>query len=242
MNQDIDQMLSFEVKKEIADRYFGFRKLIEEDLREFDNQVANSLLRLEQKIGFDLVRLYILLRDEQLIHRFFKEAGLKEPLFFDPYFLESPTIRKRLFKGLMAHGLTRHSRFTNMIMDIYDSLARNIDEYNKNLEELSEERETIAEEIKLFYRNNDLGTIMGFLRGLGGAGPYKAGSMEGGLVPETGETLEQKMRVKPPPPVEKLLPVLPHIKTARKMKHRLKPIIDRAYELQGHPEMRDLVR
>ncbi len=242
MNQDIDQMLSFEVKKEIADRYFGFRKLIEKDLREFDNQVANTLLRLDQKIGFNLVRLYILLRDEKLIHEFFAAAGLREPLFFDPYFLESPTIKKRLFKGRMAHGLTRHSRFTNMVMDIYDSLARNIDEYNKNLEALEEERETIAEEIKLFYRNNDLGTIMGFLRGLGGAGPYKAGSMEGGLTPETGTTLEQKMRVKPPPPVEELLPVLPQIKPAARIKRRLKPIIDRAYELQSQPEMRDLVR
>jgi len=49
MTHDIDQMLSFEVKKEIADRYFGFRKLIEEDIQDYDDQVLLSFRRLEQK-------------------------------------------------------------------------------------------------------------------------------------------------------------------------------------------------
>ncbi len=81
MMQDIDQMLSFEVKKEIADRYFGFRKLIEEDIQDYDDQILSSFRRLEQKIGFDLVRLYILLKDGQLIHDFFQVAGLDDKLF-----------------------------------------------------------------------------------------------------------------------------------------------------------------
>jgi len=33
MPQDIDQVLAIEIKKEMADRYFGFRKLIEETSR-----------------------------------------------------------------------------------------------------------------------------------------------------------------------------------------------------------------
>jgi hypothetical protein len=97
MAHDIDQMLSFEVKKEIADRYFGFRKLIEEDIQDYDNQVLLSFRRLEQKIGFDLVRLYILLKDRELIHEFFQVSNLDERLFFDPYLTESETIKQRVF-------------------------------------------------------------------------------------------------------------------------------------------------
>ena len=64
---DLNTTLAFEVKKEIADRYFGFRKIIEEDTNEYQKKVIASALELEDKIGFDLVRLYVLLKDTSLI-------------------------------------------------------------------------------------------------------------------------------------------------------------------------------
>ena len=244
--QDIDQMLSIEIKKEIADRYFGFRKLIEEDIQCFENQVVCSFRRLEQKIGFDLIRLYILLKDKQLIHDFFQIAGLESEtlskhLFYDPYLTESPTICKRVFAGRDVHGLTKISRFRNMGLDSYAELEREINEYRLNIEELRNERATISEEIKLFYKKNDLGAIMGFLRGLGGSGAYKSGSMEGGLTPKTGENLDNKMKVQPPPPVEEFLPDIPTIKPMAQVKKSLKTILDKAYKRQNEPEMRKLV-
>ena len=238
---DIDQMLSIEIKKDIADRYFGFRKLIEENIQDYDDQVLSSIRRMEQKIGFDLVRIYILLKDGELIHDFFRAIGLDEKLFFDPYLMESPTIKKRVFAGRDAHGLTRNSRFRNMGFDIYTDLVRHVDEYRENLLQLRDEQETISEEIKLFYQKNDLGTIMGFLRGLGGSGSYKSGSMEGALTPKTGESLDQKMKVTPPPPVEDVLPAIPEIPRLTILKSALKVLFDKAYRRQGEPEMRTLV-
>jgi len=240
--QNIDQALSIEVKKEIADRYFGFRKLIEEDIQDFDDRVIASFYQMEKRIGFDLVRLYILLKDDDLIHAFFQLIGLEEKMFFDPYLTESPTIRRRVLAGQNVHGLTRYARFRNLVFDTYTSLLEHIEEYRKNLEDLAEERETIAEEIKLFYRKNDLPTIMGFLRSLGGGGSYRAGSMEGGLNYQTGENLDRKMRVEPPPPVGELLPVIPQPPPLAAIKGRLKKIIDKAYERQGQPEPREMVR
>ncbi len=241
MMMDIDQMLSFEVRKEIADRYFGFRKLIEDDVQRYDDQLLASFRRLEQRIGFDLVRLYILLKDAQLIHEFFKLAGLDEKLFYDPYLLESPTIRKRVFAGQEVHGLTRNSRFRHFGFDTYEKLVRHVAEYRENVDRLRLERETISEEIKLFYEKNDLGTIMGFLRGLGGTGDHKAGAMEGGLNPNTGKSLEQKMKVHPPPPVDKQLPEIPELPSLSSIKVRFADILERAFKRQGEPEMRSLV-
>ncbi|MCK5515792.1 MAG: hypothetical protein KAI39_02870 [Desulfobulbaceae bacterium] len=243
--QDIDQMLSIEIKKDIADRYFGFRKLIEENIQDYDDQIVSSFRRMEQKIGYDLIRLYILLKDGQLIHDFFKIAGLEtmglnEQLFYDPYLTESDTIRKRVFAGRSVGGLTRKSRFRNMGLDTYEELERNINEYRETFHQLLDERETIREEIKLFYKKNDLGTIMGFLRGLGGSGAYKTGAMEGGLTPNTGESLNNKMKVKPPPPVEEFLPDIPAINPMQKIKGDLKTILDKAYQRQNEPEMREI--
>ncbi len=237
---DIDQMLSIEIKKDIADRYFGFRKLIEENIQDYDDQVSSSIKRMEQKIGFDLVRLYILLNDDELIHDFFRAIGLDRKLFFDPYLMESPTIKKKVFAGRKAHGLTRNSRFRNMGFDIYADLVHHVDEYRENMHQLREEQETISEEIKLFYQKNDLGTIMGFLRGLGGSGAYKSGAMEGALTPKTGESLDQKMKVTPPPPVEEILPEIPKIPRLTILKAALKVLFDKAYRRQGEPEMRTL--
>lgn len=238
---DIDQMLSVEVKKEIADRYFGFRKLIEDDIQNYDNLLLESFRRLEQKIGFDLVRLYILLRDTQLIHSFFQLAGLDEKLFYDPYVTESPTIRKRVFSGREVHGLTRNSRFRYFGYDTYEDLVRHVEEYRYNLDQLREEHETISEEIHLFYKKNDLGTIMGFLRGLGGTGDHKVGSMEGGLTPKTGESLDQKLRVHPPVPVENILPDIPELPPLSTIKGKFMELLDKAYRRQGEPEVRSLV-
>lgn len=242
MQDDINKHLAFEIKKEMADRYFGFRKLIEQDIKDYDDKIFTSFRRLEQQIGFDLVKLYILLKDEDLIHEFFQLAGLDQMIFYDPYLSESPTLRKKVFAGEKIRGLTKAGRFKNMILDTYENLTRNVATYRQNLVKLAGERENIVEEINLFYKKHDLGTMMDFLRTLDGPGLYSSGNMEGGLVVQNGEDLEEKMRVKPPPPVDELLPNIPPVAPLGQIRSRLKKIIDRAYRLQHKLDLRELVR
>lgn len=227
---DISKALSFEIKKEIADRYFGFRKLIEEDMRDYSDQVLSSSHRLEQRIGFDLVRLYILLRDEGIIKEFLRLTGLDEMIFYDPYLAESPTIRRRVFADRKVRGLTRKGRFKNMVLDTYESLAHHVVEYRETLTALAEERETIAEEIRIFYRNNDLGTIMGFLRNMDGSA-HASGKMEGGLNPMADAEMERKMRVQAPPPVDEVLPMMPQVPPIDAVRARLQQLVEQAYAL-----------
>lgn len=242
MSTTYDQNISHEVQKDIADRYFGFRKLIEQDIGDYGDKVLASSARLEQKIGFDMIRLYILLHDQQLIEEFFELAGLEQMIFYDPYLTESETIKKRVFQGQIPRGLTKKGRFFNMVFDTYHSLSEHIEGYRRTLEELIEEREAIADEIKAFYKKNDLTTIMGFMRSLSDANLYKAGSMEGGLTPLTGDQLDQKMKLQPPPPVEDLLPELPRLPPLPEIKKQLKNIVKRAWRLQAGLDIRDLVK
>ena len=242
MQDDITDILTLEVKKEMADRYFGFRKLIEEDIREYDDQVLTSFRRLEQQIGFDMVRLYILLKDENLIHEFFRMAGLEQLMFYDTYLAESPTIRKKVFAGQKIRGLTRSGRFKNMIFDTYESLANDIDSYRKNFMQLASERENIAAEIQHFYRKHDLGIMLDFLRKLDGSSRYSSGSMEGGLSPLTGDNLQRKMKVEPPPPVDQLLPIIPQLLPLTDIKSELKKIIGQAFRQQQKLDLKEIVR
>jgi hypothetical protein len=237
---DLNTTLAFEVKKELADRYFGFRKIIEEDTSEYQKNIISSTLELEEKIGFDLIRLYVLLQDNKLIQDLFEITGLGEFLFYDPYISKSPTIRKRVLADIRVHGLTRKRRFQNMFFDIYTALEQHVAEYRAGILKLAEDRETIKEEIDLFYQKNDISGIMLFLRGMDGANQSSSGPMAGAIDTDSAITMEQKMRLHPPQPVEKILPVLSPIPPAKDIYDNLKTLITTALSQQPEFDPREI--
>lgn len=229
MKVRIDDVIAYEVKKDIAERYFGFRKLIEEDKHDLESKIRQYSFILEKRITFDLIRIYILLKDEELIDSFLELTGLDKDLFFDPYFLSSNTIRQRVFEGIKIRGLLRSGKFKNLLLDCYQRLEFHAAQYMEKIEELKEINETIAEDIEVFYRQNDLGSILGFIRSIGSHGT--SGTMEGGMEIGMAQSLEKKMLIPPPLPIEHYLPVLRPLPPHDAMKKELKKLIDRAYKL-----------
>jgi hypothetical protein len=231
MQPTIEDILSYEIKKELADRYFGFRKLIEEDTLDLNEKIRQHSIILEKGICFELVRIYSLLKDEELINRFIGLTGWKERLYYDPYLTESPTIRKRVFQGHKKRGLTKAGRFKNLLLESYDRLVIQVDQYRQKMQELIENRELIDEEIKLFYRQNDIVTIMSFLRNLDIS--QTSGSIGGGSEAGLNDAYTEKMRVKPPLPIEQQLPIIPPLLRRPHIHRELKKLADRAYRLHG---------
>lgn len=228
---DISDVLAYEIKKEIADRYFGFRKLIEEDKLDFLAKAKQYSLILEKRISFDLIRIYILLQQEELIGSFLSLTGIPKDLFYDPYLTQSATIRERVFGGVHLHGLTHSGRFKNLFLDSYERLESTVGQYRAKIEELREQQEDINEEIKVFYQKNDLGTIMGFLQTLGDKS--KMSGMEGGMEIGMAQALEHKMQIEPQLPVENYLPMLPPLPQLSSIKGELKKMISKAFDLHG---------
>ena len=233
MQPSFEDILTFEIKKEMADRYFGFRRMIEEDKEELDRRIKEHSLTLEQRICIDLVRIYMLLGNEDQIEEFLDLIGMEEKLFYDPYLLISPTLRKRLLGGLKVRGLTRAGRYKKLVFGCYEMLVDHVQQYREKLGELVEERDTINEEIKLFYRKNDISAMMGFFRTLNGS--TSGSTMEGGL--ETGftDSMEKKMQLAPVPPIEQLLPIIPPLMPLAAVRNKLTKLIERSYKLQSSP-------
>ena len=231
MKPNVEDILAVELKREIAERYFGFRKMIEEDTLDLMEKIKYQLSILEKRISYELIRIYILLKDEKLIHQFMELTGWEEKLFYDPYLTESPTIRKRVFTGIKIRGLTRAGRFKNLLFDAYERLVAHVEHYRQNLEEIESSRETITAEIELFYRKNDIGNIMGFLRAMEGGG----GEDSMGVNPDVGsvETFEKKMRIEKPPPIDPELITIPPLVPLPNIGRDLKKIVDRAYKRHG---------
>ncbi|OGQ95674.1 MAG: hypothetical protein A2521_17295 [Deltaproteobacteria bacterium RIFOXYD12_FULL_57_12] len=228
--QTIDEILSTEIKRDIAERYFSFRKLIEEDTMDLAEKIRQYSFILQKRISFDLIRIYILLRDETLIQAFLTLVNLDQKLFYDPYLAESPTITQRVFERQMFSGFTRAGRFKNFFLACYENLYFNTKIYQKKIAELRDEQDMIVEEIKEFYANNDLSAIMGFLHRLGNE--ETCGCMQGGM--ETGlvEGLDQKLRIGPPPPIEQVMTVIPPLSEPAAIRSKLKKLAGQAYDRQ----------
>lgn len=231
MRYNIEDILAIEIKKEIADRYFGFRKLIEEDKKDVAEKIKQYSFILEKRISFDLIRIYLMLKDEELIQNFFHLTGLEEKLFYDPALNASSTIRDRVMEGVHLRGLTQSGRFKNFIFDCYDRLVSHVGQYREKFEELKEHEETINEEIKIFYQKNDLGSIIGFLRSLGDQ--TKNGDLEGGLEVGIATSLEKRLKIEPPLPIEYYLPIIPPLAPLQAIKKKLKKLVEQAFEKQS---------
>ena len=229
--EDFAKSLAFEVKKDIAERYFGFRKIIEEDSTAYQQKVIDSALSLENEIGFDLLRIYALLQDDTLIRHFYELTKLGDVLFFDSYVATSPTIRKRLFKSRKTRGFFKKSRFSNMFFDVYDELQIHVEKYRASLAALVEEHDLIEEEINLFYKKNDISGIMLFLRNLDGD-PTTSGTMTGGIHARGNSSIENKMRLRAPESAEKFLPILSSIPAAPTIRDDLNQLIKKSLQLQ----------
>ena len=231
MDIDISKILTYEIKKELADRYFGFRKLIEEDKKELVRAIRQQSITTEQSIVIDLARLYTILKKPELIEIFLQLTGLDEAIFYDEYMTSSPTIRARVFAGVKARGLTRKGRFKNLFLGCYEMLVDHVDTYREKFGQLLEDRELISEEIEVFYRKNDIDSILGFLRNLDDPG----NQMMAGPTPVFGtDSLQKKMQVTSPAPVESFLPIFPPLVPLPRIKKQMKKLAEQA--LINHPD------
>jgi hypothetical protein len=229
MQPDIEQAITFEIKQDIANRYFGFRKLIEEDKIALAEKVRQHRFILEKRISFDLIRIYILLRDKGIIENFLSLIGLNKKLFYDSYLSESVTIRQRVFKGIKLRGLTKKGRHQNALFDCYERLIKHVEGYRETLAELLADHDTISEEIKLFYKNNDLHSILGFMHSLGDTG--LSGNMQGGMEPGIAADIEAKLHLAPPSPIDNSLPIMPPLPPLTTIRKHLKNIGNQAFKL-----------
>lgn len=237
MDIDISKVMAYEIKKEMAERYFGFRKLIDDDKLKLAVLVRRQTVNSEQRIVWDLARIYILLKEQRLIKRFLALTGLEEELFYDEYLVSSPTIRARVFAGIESRGLTRAGRFKNLLLNCYDQLVADVDAYREKFAELLDTREFISAEIKLFYQKNDLSSMLGFLRQLDG--DDNAG-LAGPVVARVGEDMESKLKVEPPEAIEHHLPVIPPLVPPGRIRGELKKLAEESFKL--HPDGFDVER
>lgn len=206
---DFANAIAFEVKQEIADRYFGMRSRIETRSRQYLEQLHHADKVLAEAIGFDLWRMRALFTAPQHFHSFLTLIDLPGEDAIDLcQRLTPPPGREELFRQLRGGGLTRRQRFRSLTTAVYCSLAKNIAAYNGEATLLEEEHQEICAEIERFRRQNDIADILSFLRTLDGDDADRRKHLHSSGTVQQSISLDQELRLVPPPaPATVLLPL-----------------------------------
>jgi hypothetical protein len=137
----------------------------------------------------------------------------------------------RVFQGARLRGFTWKGRYKNMLFDIYERLVVHCDQYREKSKEMRELEKNLQEEIKIFHKNNDLGSMIGFLRNLDNHSIH--GGMEGGMETGIAESLQKKLLIQPPVFESRQEAILQPLPPLASIKSRLKDMINKAYRLHG---------
>ncbi len=227
MDGDISKALTYQVKREIAEKYFGWRTAIFEDISELEKMVAEAQAFYEARVGRDLLRIYSLLSNESLISRFLQMCGWSDRPFYDAYVVDSPTIRERLLKDIERHGWTDSGRFKNLVRDAYRRLVRSCAQYKEKLAAVEEEVAVVKEELRRFKEKFSLDEIMGFLRSL----DQDEGGDSLAMTPLAlgSERLEERLAFPSVEHLEEALASVPDLPDPGKIDKKLKDLAERAF-------------
>ncbi len=234
MEGDLSKALTYQVKREIAERYFGHRKIIEEDKKALESLAKETANAYEELVGKALLRIYVLLKDKDLIEEFISLSDLpKEPLpFYDYYVVHSESIEKELLKHLQPHGWTSRGRFVNLMLDGYEKLLDDIEAYRERYEECLEEAMVINEEVRLFESRFSLDDILGFLSSLDSRDELVSAFGEN-IPPGHLEDLAARLKIKGVD-IKGLVPAPPSFPPLKRVKGELKSLAQRAFERRSH--------
>ena len=239
MEEDVAKALAYQVKRELAERYFGFRRLIEEDSARYFQLIEETRKRFEERLAKELMRFYIMLRDKDLIDQFLKLLGLPKAYFYDQYLQASPDLQHELFKDLRPKGWTSKGKFKHLFLDTYYRLYELIQEYQETFQELVVEAEVINEEIRQFKEKFDLSEIIQFLKTFEPS-PELA-SLGHPSYRESVSTLEKKLELGKVPPPEDFLPEIKDLPPPEEIRAKLIKLAKEAWK--RHPqESKELVQ
>jgi len=236
---DITKVLAYEIKKDIANRYFGFRKQIETESKQYLKSLEEADKQYLTGIKTDLQRMQCLLAKEDIFHSFLAYIGMPDSIAD----ISSPSDARQwrtLFEGLKGQGFTRWRRYRNLVYQVYSSLIVNIDHYREIFTKLSEEHEELCAEIDRFSRKNDLSGILTFLREIDNPDGPQSAVLRADSAGLAGGSMEQDLRIVPPPPVTTGMYALPQLPSLATAKPTLKDLAGRAFALLDPLDSKEL--
>jgi hypothetical protein len=233
--EDFVNALAYEVKQEIATRYFGFRTRLETASREYQTKYQEAVREYGARLRPDLCRMQFLLQEPRLFCSFLQLIGLPRDFALGLTGPPSPLGRQELFTGLRGEGFTRWQRFRDLATTIYLSLAASIAACQECFLLLNEEREEICRQLDTFQRQNDLCEILSFLRSLDSGESEQLKFLHFDINAQPGTNLNQELRLVSPAPIDPAMLSLPLAPPLKQIKKQFTEILKEAFSRHHCP-------
>jgi hypothetical protein len=237
---DFAKAITYQLKQDIANRYFGFRKRIETESNQYLLNLQSANQKYEVGIKTNVQRMHCLLQSDLLFQSFITFTKLPGEIWHCPTEPQSPSQWQMLFADLKGEGLTRKRRYRNLVYKVYRLLASDITAYQDVFIRLEEEHEDICKQIDLFYRKNDLSGILNFLRELDNPDGLRSGLLQTDRPLLTSQSMEEELRIIPPPKVTSNMHSLDGIPSMEEAKPTFNGLLKQAYPLFDHFEIKKL--
>ena len=229
---DFVNAIAYEVKQEIANRYFGFRSQIETEIEQYLKKLHDADREHLAEIRLDLRRLRVLLHQE----RFFKDFLLMARLPKSIAGGQSWPDAAELFTELKGEGFSRWRRYRDLAFKVYQSLEKGIAAYRATWVDLDDEYAEICTRIDDFHRNNDLSGILSFLRTFDSSGTERLKFLHADSAPRPAGNLDQELRIPHPRPVTDILPDVPALPPLKQVKTLMSGLLKSAYAFHDSPQ------
>ena len=226
--EDFANAIAFEVKQEIADRYFGFRTRIENQAKEYLAKLRDTSKEFTSRIQLDLCRMQFLLREPSLFRSFLHLIDLPLEEAINLCSRQASPKGQELFLAMRGEGFTRWRRFRGLAMLVYRSLAENITTYRDIYLLLQEEHTEICTEIDKFQHQNDLCDILSFLRNLDCPDTDRLKFLHSSSALQPGEAFARDLRIVPPAPVTEAMILLKPPPPLKEIKEQLTELLKQA--------------
>ncbi len=227
--EDFANAIAYEVKQEIADRYFGFRTRLEKQSKEYLAKMQETSKEFSMEIQLDLCRMQFLLHEPRLFRLFLHLIDLPLEEAINLCSRQAPSKVQELFKALRGEGFTRWRRFRGLAILVYRSLAEKIATYRDTYLLLQEEHAEICQEIEKFQRHNDLADILCFLRNLDSPDCERLKFLHSNSALQPDKTLEQDLRIAPPAPITETMILLSPLPPLKQIKEQFTELLKQAY-------------
>ena len=227
--EDFANAIAYEVKQEIANRYFGFRTRIEHQAKEYLAKMQETSKEFSVGIQLDLCRMQFLLQEPHLFRSFLHliDLPLEEAIHLCSQ--QAPPEGQELFIAMRGAGFTRWRRFRSLAILVYRSLAENIATYRDIYLLLQEEHIEICMEIDKFQRQNDLSDILCFLRNLDSPDAERLNFLHSNSTLQPDNTLKQDLLIAPPAPVTEAMILLNPLPPLKQIAEQFAELLKQAF-------------
>lgn len=227
--EDFANVLAFEIKEDLAKRYFGSRKKIENSSALY----SESLLHTSEKGNLNVIacidQIYFLLANDKLCSDFFKLTGLPQDYSPPLGSIVHTSLSNQFPANIKLKGFTRRQRYRNALRFLYTQLEEEVSNYLEEYQELQDFHEDIRKEIKQFYRNFDLTTILQFLREIDNPDQGRDAVFDSQLTTPNRHNLDATLKIKYPEPPETLLVPIKPILSLQKVTNNLNTFSQQGY-------------